>query len=417
MYLRLLGCFCLAGLAIQGWGQPRISDVRFDGLEKTRQTHLYQFVRSLPGTIFDSAAVEADRQRLANLSMFANVETTILADGPDVLVVHNCQEIHTLLPIFNFGGVRDNFWFQVGASEANLAGRGHQLSAFYQYYDRSSVSIHLLLDRIQKSKWGLILNLVRWSTVEPLFFPTGTGSYEYVNNNFGIGGLYHFNYRTRLELSTAFFTEDYNRIDNNFIAEAPQQANTSKQLMKTILTTDRLNYHFYYLSDWRNQLNIEAVYSYDGDPDFYIIFDELKYFWRSGPRGNIASRLRIGISSNDVGAFAPFVLDSYLNIRGVGNRVDRGTAMIILNQEYRHTIYDRGQVAIQGVGFTDFGTWRAPGGSLSDIRKSKNFEWYAGGGLRFIHKQFFNAVFRVDYAIDVQTPLQNGFVIGVGQYF
>ncbi len=394
-----------------------IQAIEFEGLSKTKPVYLLQFVESKKGAEMDSITIEGDRQRLTNLSMFSNVlvETDNTDDG--VIVKFQCQEIQTLLPILNFGGIKENFWFQVGASEVNLAGKGNQLSAYYQYYDRSSFNVHMVMERIGGSKWGSVMNLVRWRTVEPLFFPSGTGSYEYTNNTIGLGALYHFNFHTKLELSSAYFTEEYSRLDSQEIPEAPQTAETHKQLVKTILRTDRRNYHFYLINGFCNQLNVEAVYSFDGDPDFYITFNELKLFQRLGKYGNNAVRLRMGISSNQAGPFAPFVLDSYLNIRGVGNRVDRGTAMIILNEEYRQTIMDYGNLALQGVVFTDFGTWRSPGGSISDLRETKNFEWYAGGGLRFIHKKFYNAIFRIDYAIDVQTPYRNGFVIGLGQYF
>ena len=416
MQFRALHIVLFSLWAVAASGQL-ILGVEFEGLSKTKPTYLLQFVESQKGTKLDSATLEMDRQRLTNLSMFSNVILELRSTEEGVIVVFQAQEIQTLLPILNFGGIRENFWFQIGASEVNLAGRGNQLSAYYQYYDRSSFNVHMVMERIGGSKWGTVMNLVRWRTVEPLFFSSGTGSYEYTNNTVGLGGLYHFNFHTRLELSSAYFTEAYSRLDAEPIPEAPQTAETRKQLVKTILRTDRRDYHFYLINGFCNQLNVEAVYSFDGDPDFYITFDELKLFHRIGRYGNNAARLRVGISSNQVGPFAPFVLDSYLNIRGVGNRVDRGTAMIILNEEYRQTILDYGDFAMQGVAFTDFGTWRSPGGSLSDLRETKNFEWYAGGGLRFIHKKFYNAIFRIDYAVDVQTPYRNGFVIGLGQYF
>ena len=60
-------------------------------------------------------------------------------------------------------------------------------------------------------------------------------------------------------------------------------------------------------------------------PDFVIGFNDFSYFARVGERGNWANRLRLGLSSNMDTPFAPFAVDNNLNIRGVGNTIDRGT--------------------------------------------------------------------------------------------
>ncbi len=124
-----------------------------------------------------------------------------------------------------------------------------------------------------------------------------------------------------------------------------------------------------------------------------------------------------GLSSNQESPFAPFVLDSYLNIRGVGNRVDRGTGAIILNAEYRYSLLEKDRIAIQGILFSDTGSWRNPGGNFSGFTDSNNFVLFAGGGLRFIHKKIYNAILRIDYGFNLQETGINGFVLGVGQYF
>jgi hypothetical protein len=36
---------------------------------------------------------------------------------------------------------------------------------------------------------------------------------------------------------------------------------------------------------------------------------------------------------------APFAVDNNINLRGVGNIIDRGT--VVLNSEYRHTLFEK----------------------------------------------------------------------------
>ena len=127
--------------------------------------------------------------------------------------------------------------------------------------------------------------------------------------------------------------------------------------------------------------------------------------------------MRFGLSSNDDTPFAPFALDNNLNLRGVGILVDRGTGSVVLNSEYRYTLYEKKWFVLQGNVFTDVGTWRKPGGALSDFVDSDNVRMYSGIGLRFINKKIFNAIFRIDYGHGLTKNASKGFVFGIGQYF
>ncbi len=391
--------------------------VEIEGLRKTKEAYLRQFIQSKTGALYDALTLEQDKQRLTNLEILANVTVNIehLPEGVKITLI--CDELHTLLPIFSFGGISENFWIQVGATEVNVGGVGNKFIGYYQYYDRSSFATHLTFDRIRNSPWGVNLNLIKWGTLEPLYFGNNEVEYEYTNYTIGATGIRHLNFTDKIEFGGAFFTENYKRSRPVSFEGAPEEVDKNKLLGKVSITWNRTNYHFYYIEGWHIQLNGQTVQSLDQDPAFYIFFHDFKRFERIGEKGNFASRLRVGLSSNEESPFAPFVLDSYLNIRGVGNRVDRGTGAIILNVEHRHTLRDKNKTAIQGVIFSDMGSWRNPGGGFSDFTQSENLTLFAGGGLRFIHKKIFNAILRIDYGINLQNPEVNGFVLGLGQYF
>ncbi|MEP0985464.1 hypothetical protein [Ekhidna sp.] len=394
-----------------------IQEIKFEGLVNTKSDYLQQFLAIKAGDQLDSVLLSITKQRLTNLEMFSDVKFKVEERQSNYLVVFECTELFTLLPIFSFGGIEENFWIQIGATEVNLGGRGNKLVAYYQYYDRNSFATHLKFDRINQSLWGLSINLIKWSTLEPLFFSDQTVEYEYDNYTIGTDLIRHFNFTDRIEIGGAFFTENYLKFTEGEFEGAPDEVTKHKILGKVTVVSNRVNYHFHYLNGIHNQLNMQTVQSLDSDPPFYIVFNDVKRFWRSGEKGNFATRLRLGLSTNEVSPFAPFVLDSYLNIRGVGNRVDRGTGAIILNTEYRHTFQDKEKVAIQGVLFSDSGSWRNPGGKLSDFTDDENFVLFAGGGFRLIHKKIYNAILRVDYGFNLQEPSVNGFVLGIGQYF
>lgn len=396
----------------------QVSTISFEGLKKTNERYVRQFLTVREGEQIDSSALANDKITLTNLEIFGRADYEVRpSEKGGVEVVFICDELFTLLPIFSFGGIEENFWIQAGASEANLGGNGNKLMGYYQYYDRSSVALHLTVNRIRQSNWGAHLNFIKWSTLEPLFFGEQTIEYEYDNWTFGGTAIRYFNFRDKLEFGGAYFTEDYTRYTRGEFVGVPDQVRTRKILGKVLYTVDRVNYFYFYQDGVRNQLNAQTVRSLDGDPTFYIVFNDFHQYRRIGSKGNFASRLRLGLSSNEESPFAPFVLDSYLNIRGVGNRVDRGTGAIILNVEYRQAFFERQKIAVQAVVFSDSGSWRNPGGELSDFTNSDNFVLFAGGGLRFIHKKIFNAILRIDYGFNLQETQINGFVLGVGQYF
>lgn len=138
---------------------------------------------------------------------------------------------------------------------------------------------------------------------------------------------------------------------------------------------------------------------------------------RPKKRINYAARLKLAISTNNDSPFAPFVADSHVNIRGIGNRIDRGTAQAVLNLEMRWTAFHRKYWSSQFVVFSDFGTWRNPGGRIEDLINQDNFREFVGAGLRINYQKVFGATFRIDYGFDVFNPNERGLVIGLGQYF
>ena len=106
-----------------------------------------------------------------------------------------------------------------------------------------------------------------------------------------------------------------------------------------------------------------------------------------------------------------------MNLRGSGNRIERGTAQAILNVEYRHTFLDFDNWAVQGVFFTDLGNWRTPGGQLDELLSKDELRQFVGGGFRVIYKRIYDAILRVDYGVDIFNTNQRGIVLGIGQYF
>lgn len=402
------------GIFTGSTAQQLITTVEFTGLTKTNESYLRQYITTSIGQEYDSTLLANDRQRLLNLGILGEVVIKLANEENNVKVIFACREMINTLPVFALGKTENTFWCKAGIQSLNLTGRGDKLFAYYQYYDRHSIYLNYATDRIGNSRWGTTASLIKWATVEPLNSESGISIYNYTNYT-GYASIVRFlTFRETLDFGVGIFNERFEgqQIQENELDEIVQG---SKLLSKLITKSNHLDYRTFYVNGIYNQLNIEFIHSLNEVRNFITVFNDFRFFKQIGKRFNWANRLRTGIATNDDNPFAPFVLDSYLNIRGVGNRVDRGTGSVVINTELRYTLFDRKILAAQGVGFFDFGSWRKPGGSFNDFTKSENMRAFSGVGFRLIYKRAFDTMLRIDYGYDYNK--NTGLVIGIGQYF
>lgn len=407
-------------LAAQTTSGLPILDIQFEGLKRTNRSHAERFLQVAIGDSLDTLRVQKDVQQLRNLTAFANVEfnlDTIPTGG--ARLTYKVIENHTLFPVVNFGGIQGNFWYQLGVTDANWLGRGMQLTAFYLNNNgRHNFHLYYRVPYLRGSRWGITANLFRFASVEPFYLPEGTAIYDFDNYSIGGTGFYEFQLnRHSVEAGGLFFVERHRLKEGQGFPAAPTLLEQPKVLFKIMHRFNKVNYHFFYRTGFYNITRYETVYALQDRTWFHLLFNDTHLYQRYGERGNLALRLRLGISTNNDSPFAPFILDSQFNIRGAGNRVDRGTATFTLNAEYRHTLLETKLFAAQVVGFSDLGTWRQPGGTLEDLVNSNNFRHFAGGGIRLIYKKAWDAILRLDYGVDLYNVQERGVVLGLGQYF
>nr|WP_165614874.1 POTRA domain-containing protein [Allomuricauda flava] len=402
-------------------GQQKVIDVKFQGNKRTKTPFLKKIVGLKAGMGLDSTQLEQDVYRLKRLPSVSHAYYQVFPalEENTFNVFYGIEENFTLIPFANvYTSNNDEFAFRIGLQEFNLLGNNITLGGFYQRDIFNSYGVHLRAPYLFGDKLGLALSYQDLTTQEPVFLETGTADYKYNNESFEVLGLYEINFKHRLELGINFFTEDYQYLFGETDPSVPQDLRVDKYLLKGIYNYDNIDYYYQYLSGFKSTLNLQYVHSTSGMlPEFVIGFNDFAYFQRVGSRGNWANRLRLGLSSNLDTPFAPFAVDNNLNIRGVGNTIDRGTAAIVLNTEYRHTLVDKDWFVLQSNVFVDGGSWRNPGGDFSDFGDEQNIRIYPGVGIRFIHKQIFNAIFRIDYGHGITKSAARGVVFGIGQYF
>ena len=408
-------------LGIVAYSQnAKVSGFKIQGNSKLKSSFVKKIALIKPGVTLDSTQIEADIKRLKRLAAVAQAsyEVNHLQDD-NYEVIYNIVENFTIIPSANVYTSNDGeFAYKLGLYEFNLLGENMIVGGYYQKDIYSSYGLNFKGPYLFNKQFGMALNYQDLTTQEPVFFENSTANYKYNNTSFEVLGLYEFNFQNRMELGVNFFTEDYQYKSGITGPEVPLELSAKKILYKGIYEFNNLDFNYQYVSGIKNTFNLQYVTTKsDILPEFLIGWNDFSYFKRIGIKGNWASRLRLGLSSNNNSPFAPFSVDNNLNVRGVGNRIDRGTGAIVLNTEYRETLLEKGWFVLQGNAFIDAGSWRDPGGEFADFFKAESVRIYPGLGLRFMHKKIFNAIFRIDYGYGVTKNGASGLVFGIGQYF
>ncbi|WP_299672856.1 POTRA domain-containing protein [uncultured Tenacibaculum sp.] len=395
-----------------------VRSVTFKGMKRTKASFLKSITETKKGDVYNTRKVEQDITILKRLPAVAHAYLKTNTEGGKCDLEFHIQESSTILPELAFWTTTNNrFAYKLGVYEYNFLGRNIAVGGFYQNNGHDTYAFNVRAPNLFSKKFGLGFSHQNWKSEEPLFFDNQTANYLYNNISTELLGLYQINFNHHLTFGVNYFQEKYQYLNGATSPEVPRDLKVNKILYKLLYTYEDLEYYFHYLNGFKSILYLQYVTSQNNFQDkFLIAWNDFFYYDRVGKKGNWANRLRIGFASNSDSPFAPFALDNNINLRGVGFIVDRGTASIVYNTEYRHTLYDKKWLTIQGNGFLDVGTWRQPGGEISDFWKTENVRAYSGIGLRFINKKIYNAVFRIDYGISL-TDKTNGIVFGIGQYF
>jgi len=398
--------------------QLEIDRVETDGLDQTHPGFFSGIARVEAGDSTSISALEEMRKWLVLQPAFNAATFEVDTTGGERILRWQVEEARTILPYLGFWSSDDITTVLAGVSEFNFLGRGITIGAFYQYNLRHSLGLFYRHPFVL-GPLGAELSYTLWNSYEPLYKGPATAFYDYSNSSINATLLFMPKRLQEWQAGVSLFREQYR------LGSVSQEG---RPLFPEQLDIDKLGIrlnHFYrgavpdyfYWSGFAMDTYTQVVLDELGSDPFYIIRQALKYYRPTGERGNLAFRLIWGLSTNVNTPFAPFALDNHISIRGVGDRIDRGTGILTLNAEYRHTLFESEQFGLQAVAFVDAGSWRLPGGALSDFSDPANIRLHSGLGARFIAKRFYNTVFAIDYGHSLRRDGVGGFVMGLGQYF
>ena len=400
---------CLAQVAPQTKVR-KIHSVSLVGLERTNPRFLSRFIKTQKGDTFDQTKIEADIQRLKNLRVFYNVDHEIQEAAGQIKLTIKFKEKFTLLPTLKGGFIDGIFWIQPAIVDYHFLGNKSIIGGSYRYYQRHSADAFYKNHLLFSEKWGLSGDAAYSATIEPTdTFEFGSVSLYNVDvAKINLAVNYNFSLRQLLQFTTGYLNELYVKIDPTHVG--PDRVRQNKLLLKLEHFFDYIDYEGNLQKGISNSVSIEGVYTPPYPFNFFKLYNEYKHFFRFLKYDTLAFRVRFGIATNITSPYPPFVIDSFLNIRGSGNRVSRGYLENTINLEYRYLFLLNQWLSIQLITFSDYALLLSLGNQI-------NLFHFAGGGIRIILNKVYNAILAFDYAVNLQDSNDHGFLLKIGQYF
>ncbi|MFS4455350.1 POTRA domain-containing protein [Maribacter sp. 2304DJ31-5] len=417
--------FLTLGMGLQAQ-EVSISQIDFEGLKRSKESFLRRLIKTKEKSVYDTLKIKDDVDRLKRLPGIANASYSSHIVGDNAIVTYTLEENFTLIPGLRIATANDgSFAYRISAFEFNLFGNNQLFGGFYEKNVFSSYGVFWEHPFLFSDKLGIGLSYQDVTTLEPVFFDSGEEDYRFNSKNLEANLLFSFDFNNEAELGAILVQENYRFEGESLIPNRPNNLEADKLIYRAAYRHVDLDIDYQYVDGIQNEFTGQYIQFLDGNiageaflDNFLSLRNDFIYYKKLGDKGNWANRLRLAAAiGNEDSPFAPFTLDNQLNIRGVGNTVDRGTAAIVFNTEYRHTLHEKGWFVIQGNAFIDAGSWRRPGNDFSQLFDGSSAQLYPGLGIRFIHKRIFNAVFRLDYGFGIGTNATNGIVFGIGQYF
>lgn len=402
-----------------------ISSIQFEGNKKSKEIFLRQNIAISEGDIYDSLRLEESIQLLRNTNLFFDVSAIVFPNNSEnVNIIFQLEEVISIFPIFANGGSSERLNFTLGVSDINFLGRGQTVGIVYQYYDRHSLKLYQITPRHKNGKTGHEMFLGKYSTIEPLYFKDSSSApFNFDNYHVSAAGYFWLNRFLVSKLGGMLMRETYtNRSDSvnnsDFLFLPNQKVKLFKYQIRAQLEWKRVEYHYERRAGFYNLFHTEWIETpvYSGGT-FLKFNNDFKYYLKFGARHNLLLKNTLGIASNNDSPLSPFVIDDFVNIRGIGNRVARGTAIMSFNSEYLFSIVRHKYFFVQTGVFADLSYLRPPGAQFAATFEANNTYSTAGFGMRIHSRKWYNTVFRLDYGFNMKDTSKGGFVFGLGQYF
>lgn len=401
-----------------------ISSISFETLTRTKPDFLLSRLDFQTGDSVSLEEVEKNTQYLRNLNLFLSVDFKVDSlSNSKIGLIFILEEASYVYPIFSIGGFDEKLNLLLGVGDINFLGKAQHIGFIYNYYDRHSFTFYQNAPMHKNRRTGHEFVLGKRSTLEPLYFGSASSRFNFDNYHVSIGGYLWVNRFLNFGLGTMVMYENYENREVAIITPGKtfavgDQFNFWKLQVRANATFNAINYFFERRNGIKNTLYAENIATANNpNASFFKVTNELNFYKFIGKSGNLNLRNRIGIATNNNSPFSPFVIDGFVNVRGSGDRIARGTGEMILNLEYTHTVWRNKLCFVMVNSFFDMGFLRPPGEGFNKSFETSNSHAYYGAGLKIQSRKFYNTLLRLDFGLNTQNYKQNGFTFGFGHFF
>ncbi|NOQ25553.1 MAG: hypothetical protein GQ564_09360 [Bacteroidales bacterium] len=396
--------------------QFKIIHVEFSGLKRCKPDYISKCMLSEKLMYVDSNIIESDIQNIRNTDLFTSVSYTLDETPEGIILSIQVKEKLSIMPSVQGALTGDNKWFQIGFIDFHFLGKGITFAAFYKYFDKSSFLSYVNIPYINDSQWGLFTEFKLDRKEEPVYINDNPVFYnaDYITVSLLLTKEIIFN--RRIKSGFRYNERNYTLMQDDSSSTLTNEKHIERNIVIEYEDRAKLNFNKQYLTGFSILAIFQtAIIPYNDN--WYTSFQfEGKYFVKLGKKGNLGLRNRIGLFENTKDVFVPLIHDSFVNIRGIGNTYDRGTAEFTLNTEYRHTAFDWREISLQLVGFADISALNQGKSVIKNLFNYSNTEIYVGPGFRLHFHKVSTLILRVDYGFSV-IDSRSGFVAGLKQYF
>ena len=386
-----------------------IDTIHIEGLIHTKPETIVRLLpRSLPAE-FTRAEVEEFERRVRNLSLFDRVQVTRAGQNVTVAV----EEKITLAPILNFtsGTSVKDLNATVGLVEYNLFGTGTQLGGQFNYSQRGpNVELWLSQHAFEPGRWAK--ELKGFYNVNGIRFADSASTWtrNRIGSEFELKGPYRYGSPLRYEVVTEVYRE---QIDDEKGARRPPDGYYVGVIPE--LTWDKYHWHDLVPTGYRIALELRPGFFFGANQQRH----EAKLRYLQGiPLGSTTVLMINSVAEAVNKSGNPnhsLLIGSIAGVRGLSDNLFRNRAQAYTNLELRHAISVAPRWAVQGVLFSDFGTFQSftEDGNLRDWRGAVN----VGTGIRIVPTFLSNTLLRIDMA-HLFSPSPNSLIqLGITQYF
>lgn len=380
------------------------------GLIHTKEETIWKLLpRPVPGQFTQMELAEFER-RIRNLSLFDRV--SVVAHEGKVSV--DVQEKLTLSPILSFtsGTSVKDLNATAGLVEYNIGGTGTQIGGQFNYSQRGpNVDVWISEHAYRPDRWAKEIkgsynvNGIRFAD------SAGTWTRNRIGGEFELKGPFAYGSALRYEVVAKVYRELVQ--DQKGIGTRPPDGYYVGLIPE--VTWDRYHWHDLVPSGYRIALELRPGYFFGANQQRH----EARLRYLQGiplaPMTVVMINTVAEAVNNSGNPNHSLLIGSIAGVRGLSDNLYRNRAQTYMNLELRHAIQVAPRWALQGVLFSDFGTFQP------FTEEGNRREWIGavniGGGIRIVPTFLANTLLRVDFA-QLLAPSQNSLIqFGITQYF